>query len=394
MRFLKRLLVREQKSAYSDSAFAALLGGGASTPAGGRVSPETAMRVPAVRGCVAAIAETLAGLPLVLYRRLPDGGKERAADHPLYILLHDAPSDLASSFEFRREMQADLLLHGRAFAFIGRTGGTIIELLQLEPQLVAIDRATDGEPSYRVTDPQGGQRSYGRDAILHLEALGGHSPVMLAREAIGLALLLEEHGARLFAAGAKPGGVLETDKALTPTVIERLKASFEGGFAGSTNSGRTAILEDGLKFKPLTLTSTDAQYLELRKFQNAEIARAFRVPLHKIGELDRATFSNIEHQSIEFVTDCIMPWLKLWEGAIRRSLLTEEERGEYFAEFLGDDLMRGDIKSRYEAYSQAILNGVLSPNEVRARENLPPYDGGDQHRLPLNTEFAAASQPA
>lgn len=394
MRLFKRLLARERKSLSSDSVFAALLGSAASTPAGGRVSPETAMRVPAVRGCVAAIAETVAGLPLLLLRRLPDGGKERAADHPLFPLLHDAPSDLASAYEFRRELQADLLLHGKAFAHIGRAGGTIVELIRLDPRLVAIDRAADGEPSYRVTDPQGGQRAYSREEILHMESLGGLSQVMLAREAIGLALILEEHGSRLFSAGAKPGGVLESDKQLSGPVIERLKVSFEGGFAGSTNSGRTAILEDGLKFKPLTLTSTDAQYLELRKFQNAEIARAFRVPLHKIGELDRATFSNIEHQSIEFVTDCIMPCLKLWEGSIRRSLLTEEERGEYFAEFLVDDLVRGDIKSRYEAYSQAILNGVLSPNEVRARENLPPYDGGDQHRLPLNTEAAAASQPA
>lgn len=360
----------------------------------GSVTPQTAMRCSTVAACVSAISGSVAALPLLVYRRGAGGAKARAVEHPLYTILHDAPNDFTSAYEFRRALQADLLLHGRAFAFINRVRGLIAELLRIDPTAVTVGRQPDGEPSYLVTDAGGAQRRYSREEIFHLEALGGEAPIRQASGAIRLAMLLEEHGARLFGAGARPGGVLETDKQLSAPVIERLKASFEGGFSGASNAGRTAVLEDGLKFKPLTLASTDAQYLELRKFQVAEIARAFRVPLHKIGELDRATFSNIEHQALEFVTDCLMPWLKLWEGSIRRSLLTPEERSEYFAEFLVDDLLRGDIKSRYEAYSQGILNGILSPNEVRARENMPPYAGGDQHRLPMNTEPIAQSGSA
>lgn len=393
MSFWRRLRGGERKSAPVDALIASALGD-QMRDLGGRVSAEGAMRCTTVRACTALIAESVAGLPLHLYARGADGSKTRAANHPLYAVLHDQASDLESAFEWRRGMMADLLLHGRAFSFVNRLRGMVYELIRLPATSVTVERDADGTPRYRVTDANGSQRVYDRSEVFAIEALGGLAPVAAASEAIRLALLLETHGARLFGAGARPGGILETDKQLTPQVIERLKTSFENGFAGAANAGKTAILEDGLKFKPLTLNSVDAQYLELRKFQVEEIARAFRVPLHKIGQLDRATFSNIEHQALEFVTDCLMPWIKLLEGAIRRSLLTQEERGEYFAEFLVDDLLRGDIKSRYEAYSQGILNGILSPNEVRSRENLPPYDGGDEHRLPLNTAPAGSTPTA
>lgn len=389
---LPRLFRRERKSAPID-VWAALIDAGAATAAGRHVSPATAMRCTTVAACVRTIAEAVAQLPLHAYRRGANGGKTRAVDHPLYRLLHDAPNPWTSSYEWRRAMQADLLLHGACYALITRVGGQVRELLRLEPRLVTVERGPGGEPSYRVTETDGSQSWYGREDVFHLEALGG-SPVMQAREAIGLALTLEEHGARLFGSGARPGGVLRTDRRLTPEVIERLKVSFDAGFGGPRNSGKTAVLEEGLEWQALTLNSVDAQYLELRKFQVAEIARVFRVPLHKIGELDRATFSNIEHQSLEFVTDCLMPWLKLWEQGIARSLLTEDERGEYFAEFLVDDLVRGDIKSRHEAYAVAALNGFMTVNEIRAAENRPPVEGGDVPRVPLNTQAITAPAPA
>lgn len=390
MSIFTRLFRRESKSAGFEALVSAALSGQVLDLGGSRVTPETAMRVPAVRACVAAIAESIAGLPLHLYRRIGSGAKERAVDHPLYQLLHAMPNDGESAYEFRREMQADLLLHGQCYAHINRLGDTIAELTRIPPRQVAID--SDG--TYRVTQADGTQRRYQPEDIFSLSALGGLSPVALASEAINLASLLETHGSRLFAAGAKPGGLLETDSALSDVAMQRLANSFQGNFAGAVNAGRTVILEEGLKFKQLTLSSTDAQFLEHRKFQVAEIARAFRVPLHKIGELDRATFSNIEHQALEFVTDTIMPWVKLWEGGIRRSLLSPDERREYFAEFLVDDLARGDLKSRYEAFATASLNGFMTINEIRAAENRPPLPGGDVPRAPLNTAPLGADPDA
>lgn len=350
------------------------------------IGPDTALKCLPVRACVACISDSLAALPLHLYRRLPDGSKERATEHQLYALLHDAPNDWTSAFEFRRSMQADLLLHGKSFAFINRVNGGIVEIIRLEPTAVDVDvDATSGEPTvYKVTSGAGVQRSYQRRDILHLQALRGVAPIRDAAKAISTALLLESHAAKLFKDGARPAGLLETDGALSDVAMQRLAASFEAGFAGVANAGKTAILEEGLKFKALTLNSTDAQFLELRKFQVEEIARAFRVPLHKIGSLERATFSNIEHQALEFVTDCLMPWLTLWEQGISRSLLEPDERKQYFCEFLIDSLLRGDLKSRMEAFASAAMNRILTINEIRAMENRPPLPGGDVARAPLN----------
>ena len=212
------------------------------------------------------------------------------------------------------------------------------------------------------------------------------SPIHQAREAIGLALAMEEHAARLFGAGARPGGVFKTGKVLAPETLKRLRDSFAAAHAGGANSGQTLILEDGMDFEALQFNSVDLQFLEMRRHQVAEIARVFRVPLHLLQDLERATFSNVEHLGRQFLSFTLLPHLKMWEGAIRRSLLLPEERGAYFAEFLTDDLARADLAARFEAYAKAITNGVLSPNEVRGLENRPPYPGGDRFSLPLNTE--------
>ncbi|MBF0093365.1 MAG: phage portal protein [Alphaproteobacteria bacterium] len=371
-----------------------LLFGPAPTAAGTNVSPETAMRCPAVFACIKVIAESVSQLPLILYRRTADGGKERATDHPLYTLLHDQPNDWTSSTEFRQTMQAALSLHGNAYAYIGRSGDRVVELIPLPSASVAVtvDSATV-EPRYRVTGLNGVPSEYDRRDILHLRSVGngashgyvGASPVMQVREAIGLALALEEHAGRLFGNGARPAGLLKYAKTLTDVTIKKLRVGFDQAYAGGPNSGRTAILEDGMDFVPLQFNSVDSQFLELRQFQVIEIARAFRIPLHKIGSLERSTNNNIETQNGEFLTDCIIPILKLWEGAIQRSLLSPNERKEYFTEFLVDDLIRADLERRFAAYSVAILNGVLNPNECRALENRPGYAGGEIFMRPLNT---------
>lgn len=393
---LKRLLRLEGKGtlAHPSSGLLALFG---ASPAisGAQVTPETAMRCPAVYGAVKIISESVAQLPLHLFQRLPGGGKERATNHPLEELLSGQANDWTSAFEFKLYLQTALCLHGNAYAYINRVDGRIAELIPLPSSSVTveIDTATL-EPFYRVTAADGNQRVYDRTEIFHLRTLGttphvGLSPIMQAKEAIGLALVMEEYGARLFSAGARPGGVLKYDKMLTTETRARLRDSFNSAHAGGPNAGKTLILEDGMDFQPLQFNSVDLQFLELRRYQLAEIARVFRIPLHLLQELERTTHNNAEHMGQQFLSLTLLPWLKCWEGAIRRSLLTPEERGEYYAEFLTDDLARADLAARFDAYAKAVTNGLLSPNEVRAAENRPPYEGGDQFRLPMNTENAS-----
>lgn len=368
--------------------------GAASSASGVAVTPETAMRCPTVYASVKVIAESVAQLPLHLYRRTDNGGKERATDHPLAELLHGQPNEWTSAFEFRQFMQTALCLHGNAFAFINRSGGRIVELIPIASTAVTVktDPVTM-EPTYSVATG-GTQREYDRSEIFHLRTLGtsphvGMSPITQMREAIGLALVMEQHAAGIFGSGARPSGVFKYAKTVAPETLKRLRDSFNATHSGGANAGRTLILEDGMEFDPLQFTSVDLQFLEMRRHQVAEIARGFRIPLHLLQELERTTHANAESMGQQFLSLTLLPWLKMWEGAIRRALLTPEERGEYFAEFLADDLARADLAARFTAYSQAVTNGLLSPNEVRAAENRAPYPGGDQYRLPLNTEDAS-----
>lgn len=394
-RRLSRFLGIEQKStlAVPSPELLALLGA-TPTASGVGVTAETAMRCSPLAACVKIIAESVAQLPLHLYRKTAAGAKERADDHPLYELLHDQANDWTSAFEFRLTMQTQLCLHGNAFAFINRTGGQIVELIPIPSPAVAAEvEPLTLEPSYRVTTNDGAQRVYDWTEIFHLHSIGtschvGLSPIAQAKEAIGLTLAMEEHGARLFGSGARPSGIFKYGKTLGPEALKRLRESFNAAHAGGANSGRTLILEDGMEFAATQFSSVDSQFLELRRFQIAEIARVYRIPLHLLADMERATHANAESMGQQFLSLTLMPWLKMWEGAIRRALLTPEERRTLYAEFLTDDLARADIAGRFEAYAKAVTNGLLSPNEVRAAENRSPYPGGDQFRLPLNTEAA------
>lgn len=385
-----RRRTHETRSAVSLDALMAL--GGASTAAGVSISAESAMRSPAVLGAVRVLAETLASLPVHVYRRLPDGGRERADNHPLEAILADAANAWTPASEFRLVMQTAFALHGNAYAWVGRDGaGQVVELIPLDARTVSVevDPATM-EPKYIVTTGNGQRREYARRDILHVRGVGsslykGDSPVQLGREAIGLSLVLEQHGAGLFGRGARPSGVLKYPKQLTTDLLNRLRKSFEGFYKGGENAGRVAILEDGVTFEPHQLSSVDAQFLEMRKFQLQEIARIWRVPLHLLGDLERTTHNNAEEMGAQFLSYCLMPILKLWQDAIRITCLTHEERREYYVEFLVDDLARADLAARFTAYSQAINAGVLSPNEVRAMENRGPYSGGEVFTRPVNT---------
>lgn len=366
------------------------------TASGAAVTATSAMRCTSVYASVKVLSESVAQLPLILYRRTEGGGKERATDHPLYPILHDLANPWTSSFDFRQFMQAALCLHGNCFAFINRTNGRIAELIAIDPHAVTVETdETTMEPRYRVAGRNGASRVYQRSEIFHLKTLGtdpniGLSPVGQAREAIGLAMTMEQHAARLFANGARPSGILSYAKSLGKEAMDRLRDSFSKAQSGSENSGKTLILEDGMTWTANQFSSVDSQFLELRRYQIAEIARVFRVPLSLLQDLERVTHNNAESMGRQFLSLTLMPWLKAWEGAIHRSLLSPEERATYYAEFLPDDLARADFAARFEAYAKAITNGVLNPNEARAAENRPPYDGGEQFRLPMNTESATA----
>lgn len=355
--------------------------GAAKSASGVSVTPASALQSSAVFACVRVLSETVASLPLQVYRRLAGGGKERASEHYLYPLLHDLPNPEMTSFEFRETLMGHLLLWGNAYVEKEMDkSGRVIALWPLRPDKMQVKRE-QGELRYIYTLPEGNQVILRPSQIMHLRGLSGdgivgYSPIKLAREAIGLALATEEFGARFFSNGAHPGGIVEYEKSLSEEALKRFKQSIQEAYGGLGKSHRLMILEQGLKYQQVGIPPEDSQFLETRQFQLNEIARIFRVPPHLIGDLSKATFSNIEHQSIEFVVHTVRPWLIRWEQAIKRDLFLPEERNIYFAEFLVDGLLRGDIKSRYDAYAVGRQNGWLSADDIRELENMNPLPDG------------------
>lgn len=392
MTLLDRLLGRTPKAAdkrTSDAEMIAMLTGGSRAASGASVTAENAMTFTAVLACVRVLSESVASLPLIVYRRDPDGGKSRATDHPLYPVLHDAPNPEMTSVQWRETAMVHLCLWGNSYNEIVFDGaGRVRELWPLSPSGMTVKRI-NGQLVYEHREGSAQPIQYPASSILHIcglsmNGLVGMSPIAIARDAIGLGMTLNEYGARTFANGARPSGVLEHPGQLGDEAYKRLKESFEAEYAGAGNAGKTLLLEEGTKFNPQSFPPEDAQFLQSRKFQIEEVARIFRVPLHKIGSLEHATFSNIEHQSLEFVVDSLRPYLVRWEQAISAKLLNPRERAQYFSEHLVDGLLRGDIQSRYAAYAIARQWGWINVNEIRSRENMNPIDGGDAYLEPLN----------
>ena len=354
---------------------------------GVRVDEESSMRTSAVYACVKILAETVASLPLHLYKKGADGKNELAEQHPLFSCLYESPNDEMTSFEFREIMMTSLLLYGNAYARIIRKQGHVTELWFLKPQYMTVERDTiTGKIKYTYSDDITNKTYvYKPNQIFHIKGLSidgvkGLSPIAEAREAVGLSLATEEYGAKFFGNGARPGGVLEHPGILKDP--EKLRESWNQVYQGTRNSHKVAVLEEGMKYHSIGIAPEDAQFLETRKYQVNEICRIFRVPPHLVGDLERATFSNIEHQSIEFVQHTIRPWIVRWEQAIARALLSAEERTIYFARFNVDGLLRGDYKSRMEGYAVGRQNGWLSTNDIRKLEDLPLVAtelGGDDY---------------
>lgn len=364
-----------------------------------RVDATQAMTIAAVWAAVLLVSEGTAMLPLHIYRRRSDGGKEDARDHPLEDVLR-RPNPWMNGFEFREMMQGHVELRGNAYARIlpGRRG-PVDQLIPLHPDRVTVDQESDGQLIYRVRQDPGSEQVLLHDEVFHLRGLSsdgltGLSTIAYARNSMGLTLATEEYGARTFSQSARPSGVLTTTKELSREAFQRLKADWHAAYGGVENSGKTAILEEGMSWQQIGMASDDAQFLESRRFQTEEIARWFRVPPHMIGDLERATFSNIEEQGLQFVVYSLMGRLKRWEQAIARSLIVRDDI--YYAEHNVDGLLRGDIKSRYEAYAIARNWGWMNTDEIRARENMNPLPNGEGqvYLQPLNMIPAGADVEA
>ena len=353
------------------------------TASGKTVNERTAMQTTSVYACVRILAETIASLPLNIYRSTGNG-KEKAIDHQLYYLLHDEPNPEMTSFVFRETLMSHLLLWGNAYAQIIRDGrGKVLALYPLLPDRMTVDRTTEGQLYFEYRKDTGYVILRPED-ILHIPGLGfdglvGYSPIAMAKNAIGMAIATEEYGSKFFANGASPGGVLEH-----PGVVKdpaRIRESWNAVYQGSGNAHRIAVLEEGMKFQSIGIPPEQAQFLETRKFQTEEICRIFRVPPHLVANLDKATFSNIEHQSISFVVHTIRPWLVRLEQGMNKALLTPSEKGQYFVGFVVDGLLRGDYASRMQGYAIGIQNGFLSPNDVRTLENMNTIEHGDIYAM-------------
>ena len=380
------------QNATSGSAYRFFIGGSSS---GKNVNECSAMQMTAVYSCVRILSEVVASLPLHVYKYNSDGGKEKAVKHPLYFLLHDEPNPEMTSFVFRETLMTHLLLWGNAYAQIIRNGkGEIIALYPLMPDRMTVDRDEKGQLYYQYNTSKddaptmkGSMVNLKPSDVLHIPGLGfdglvGYSPIAMAKNAIGMAIACEEYGAKFFANGATPGGILEHPGTVKDP--QRVRESWTSAFGGSSNANKVAVLEEGMKYTPISISPEQAQFLETRKFQINEIARIFRVPPHMVGDLEKSSFSNIEQQSLELVKYTLDPWVARWEQAIVRSLFSTDEKTQYFVKFNVDGLLRGDYQSRMNGYAIGRQNGWMSANDLRELENLdriPEEEGGDLYLI-------------
>lgn len=355
------------------------------TKSGILVSEEQALGISAVFSATRILSEDIASLPLHMY--FIDGDtRRRAVWRPEYVLLNSRPNNYQTAFELRETIVASLLLRGKALCEIERNlNGDPIGLHFVEPDRYQVRLDVQGRRLYFTIDSK--QRLEQEDVLyfraFSTDGINGRGIITLARESIGLTAATERFGANFFGNGATPGGVLEyPGKVKDEAMLKRLR---EGWNQRHQRNGGIAILEDGMKYEKIGIPPEDSQFLETRKFQVNEIARWFRIPPHMLGDLERATFSNIEEQSLEYVKHTLRPWLVRIEQGLRSQLLPFGAQGAYYFEHMVDGLLRGDIKGRFEAYALALQNGWLSINEVRKKENMNPVDGGDAHRYPLNT---------
>ncbi|MGJ8680508.1 phage portal protein [Paraglaciecola sp.] len=371
----------------SSEKLASFLGSWYDTSSGVSITPANALQLISVYQCVRVLAESVGMLPLSMMKE--EGAiKEKAIDHNLHKLFTLAPNDYMTAQEWKELVIAHLCLRGNHYSFINRTRKGVSELLPLAPDSVTPKLNDSYQVEYKVKFKNGTVKTLDKSQVFHvklfsIDGVNGLSPISQARHSLGLAKAAETHGASVFKNGAKPAGGYKTPGNLSDEQYNTLKTRMED-HQGSGNEFKPFILEGGLDWVQVSITPEDAQLLDTRKFQRSEIAGLFRVPPHKIGDLEKATFSNIEHQGLEFVTDSLMPYLTRIENRIRTSLLTGDDWKTYFAKFNVNALLRGDMKARAEFYTKLEQAGALSPNEIRAKEDMNPREGGDIYLTPMN----------
>lgn len=373
-----------------------LLGRWKGAAAGIEIDELNALNLATVWACVTAVSQDLAKMPLGVYRVDPKtGAKTKAFDHPLYDLLRYEPNPETTPAVFRETLTAHALTWGNGYAIIERDGaGRPTRLWQQKPGRTTVQRLNTGEIIYRFTGDDGKQQTKYADDVLHIRGLGydglvGYSVIRQARQSLGAVAAAEKFGSDFFGNSAIPAGVLKHPGKLRDggkALRDSWKALF--GREGSERGG-TAVLEEGVTFERLTLPNEDAQFLETRQFDIPQVCRWFRVPPHKVFDLMRGTFSNIEHQSIEYVTDSLLTWAVRWEQELERKCFSREERSGYDVEHKMDGLLRGDTKSRYEAYKIAREWGWMSANDILRKENENPIPNGDGYLVPLNMTSGA-----
>ena len=396
MGILERLGLKRQrgepKNKYEGNDFSLLFG---RTTSGKTVNERTALQTTAVYACVRILSETIASLPLHVYR-YTEGGKTKDTEHALYTLLHDEPNPDMTSFVFRETLMSHLLIWGNAYSQILRDrSGQVIGLYPLLPDQMSVHRSEKGKlyyvyNRYEEDNPnfqEKGSIVLSQEEVLHIPGLGfdgliGYSPIALAKNAVGMTLACEEYGASFFSNGANPGGVLEH-----PGILKdpgKVRDSWNAVYQGTRNAHKVAVLEEGMSYKQIGIPPEEAQFLETRKFQINEIARLFRIPPHMVGDLEKSSFSNIEQQSLEFVKYTLDPWVVRFEQALKKSLLLPEEKKTHFIKFNVDGLLRGDYQSRMNGYAIGRQNGWLSTNDIRKLEELNPIpseEGGDLYLI-------------
>lgn len=361
-----------------------------------KINVDRALQIATVYTCVNILASSIASLPLITYRRLPGGGKEEATDHPLYNLLKYTPNDWQTKFTFCQQMVAHAALRGNFYSAIQyNQRGEVVGLEPLIPQRMQVEKLPNGQLRFTYTDDDGRQVRYLQGELLRFHTLTdngytGLSVIGQARRTMSLASNTEEYGDAYFSNGARPGGILTSDGPMDTETRNANKESWERAHRGAKNAHKVAVLSS-MKFQPITITNEDSQFLETRRFTKEEICGLFGIPPHLAADLSRATFSNIEHQDIGFYKHTIRHWVTNIEQSIKRDLIIEDD---IFAEFKVDALLRGDSESRANYYSAALGSGGspawMTPNEIRALENLNPINGGDA--LPVATNIPDMQQ--
>lgn len=361
------------------------------TASGMAIGPETALQLSAYFGGIRLISEDVAKLPFPTYHRLPEGGRELAAGHPITPLLNLSPNENMTSMALRESMTAHALGWGNGFAVIQRDRkNTPTELFMVHPSRVQIklDRLTK-RIFYSVRLDDGSVQNIAQFDMFHLHGLSpdgirGYSVAHVGAESLGRAFAAQEFSATFFRSGSSPKGVLQTDKIFEEDGkdIERLRAQFASRYAGPEGWHKPLVLDGGMTWKSVSINPKDAQLLMTERFGVEEIARWLRIAPHKLGHLERATFSNIEEQNIDHVTDTLLPWMVRWEKEAQRKLFLDDR--EFFAEHLVQALLRGNQAQRAEFYRNMLNIGAMTQNEIRRRENLNPVEGGDTTFLSSN----------